>query len=87
MPSAAMPAMSSCPGTPNNINGKCPAALLSDLRGAAAYLALDTVFASKQVKTEALHTFMGHHYYGNIATKCAEYSKKIQWQWGIRQSL
>lgn len=65
------------PATPNNLNGKCPAALLHDLRGAAAFLALDAMYLKPQAKMEVQYTLMSQNFYGDEATNMLSALKKM----------
>ena len=54
------------PATPKNAQ-KCPAALLRDLRGAAALLALNEVYLRKGAKVDQQQVMMSDNFHGNEA--------------------
>lgn len=64
------------PATPKNAQ-KCPAALLRDLRGAAALLALDEVYLSKGAKVDQQQVMMSDNFHGNEAKGVLSTLKKL----------
>ena len=64
------------PATPKNAQ-KCPAALLRDLRGAAALLALDEVYLSKGAKVDQQQVMMSDNFHGNESKGVLSTLKKL----------
>jgi hypothetical protein len=65
------------PTTPNNTKGNAPAALLRDLRGVAAFLALDIVYLKGSLPTNRQHELMSHNFFGHDASDTASTLKKL----------
>ena len=66
------------PVTPKLPKQKCPAALLRDLRGVAAFRALEIVYQKHDsVKDDVKHTLMGDYFHGDEATGTLSTVKKL----------
>lgn len=65
------------PATPNNTKGNAPAALLRDLRGVAAFLALDIVYLKGSLQTNRQHELMLHNFFGHDESDTASTLKKL----------